>query len=70
MEEPELRPVTKKLSEIAQITGDAFHFVNMRFVLEELESRDNDPGAEEIIKIVEDFHKLCLFIRKRSPGEF
>ena len=48
--------------------GDAYHFVNMRFMMEDMAQRAaaGDVSAQGVVDIVTRFHKLCELV---NPNE-
>lgn len=55
--------ITQKLGEIAQLTGDGFVFLKLRFSAEHWESqRGADPHADELCRVIEQFHALVRHI--------
>lgn len=53
--------ITKKLADIARISGDGYHFISLRFFLEALESSPEQTEASIMaLDMINKFHKLCL----------
>jgi len=68
----DISEISKKLADISEVMSDGFHFVKLRFFLESLEERkDSDILANDVLKMVEQFHRLCLLAKNNlSHGTF
>lgn len=68
MQEPQMAEITRKLSEIWLTTSEVINFVDMRFMMEEMERRsaEGDQAAQELVSIVDKFHRLCKYIEQKG----
>ena len=63
---------TQKLAFISEVMSDAYYFVQMRGLMEQMENdaqcsdlRDAQ-SAEKILDIMNKFYNLCVYIRKQG----
>lgn len=58
--------ITKKLVEISEVMADGVHFIHMRLLVEDWQARADagDDGAEAAIRMIEQFHRLCVAVKK------
>ena len=57
---------TQKLAEISRIMADGYHFLNMRMVLENLETDPNQDASAQVLDVVNMFYRLCKHIERRG----
>ena len=57
--------ITKKITEISEVMSNGYHFVKMRFLLEDWERQAaaGNIQAQEAIKMIETFHRLCACVK-------
>lgn len=62
----EVSQITRKLGLISEVMADAYHFMNMRTYVEEWDqmAKAGDPEAQEMIRVIETFHRLCSVIKR------
>lgn len=56
---------TQKLAEISRIMADGYHFINMRMVLENLETDPNQDAAVQVLEVVHRFYNLCKYVERK-----
>lgn len=54
--------VATKLTLISEVMGDGYHFLTLRFLVEDWErlANEGDEVAIRAMQMIEQFHKLCL----------
>ena len=57
--------ITKKISKISQVMGDGYHFVNMRFLLEDLERDSEDAAVKALFEAIDKVHRLCVYVETK-----
>lgn len=57
---------TQKLGEISRIMADGFHFTNMRSMLESVERDTDQESAQQILEMVDHFHRLCMYVERKG----
>lgn len=62
---------TQKLAFISEVMSDAYYFVQMRSLMEQMEmDRYIDPhdsqSAEKILDIMNKFYNLCVYIKRHG----
>jgi hypothetical protein len=56
----------QKLVEISRIMADGFHFVKMRELMEHLSRESDQKSAQQILEMVDNFHRLCVYVEKKG----
>lgn len=62
----------QKLNFISETMSDAYHFINVRSLLEQMENEtysddfDNAQSAEKILDMMNKFYNLCVYVRKQG----
>ena len=54
---------TEKLSLISEVMADGYHFVNLRFLVEDWEGT---PEAAEMLEAINKMYRLCKFIKDKA----
>lgn len=54
--------VATKLALISEVMGDGYHFLTLRFLVEDWErlANEGDEVAIRAMQMIEQFHRLCL----------
>ena len=60
----------QKLSEISRIMADGFHFVMMRDLMEKMERAQDKESAQEILEMVDHFHRLCVYVERKGTDKW
>ena len=61
---------TQKLAFISEVMSDAYYFVQMRSLMEQMENDtyddnfDTAQSAEKILDIMDKFYNVCVYIKR------
>lgn len=61
---------TQKLAFISEVMSDAYYFVQMRGLMEQMENDtyddnfDTAQSAEKILDIMDKFYNLCVYVKQ------
>ena len=61
---------TQKLAFISEVMSDAYYFVQMRSLMEQIENDAEratamrDGSAEKILDIMDKFYNLCVYVKR------
>ena len=60
--------VTRKLSEISEVMADGYHFVHMRMLVEDWETKAlaGDKMAQDMMAVIDTFHRLCTVVKEKK----
>lgn len=59
--------MNRKLVEISEVMADGYLWLKMRALLEWFErNRDSDESSDKICEVVEQFHRLCEYVKKEG----
>lgn len=65
-------PVSLKLAKISEVMSDGVHFIKIRLLVEEWDSlaASGDARAQEFMKTVDIFHRLCTTVQNSNESLF
>lgn len=60
--------ISKKLSKISEVMADGFYFLRMREYVTQWQelAKSGDHTAQEMMKVIDTFHRLCMVVKNRS----
>jgi hypothetical protein len=61
---------TRKLSLISEVMADGYHFVNLRFLVEDwvIRAEKGEPYAVEAMDAIDTFYRICSYIKKNEKS--
>lgn len=66
----QISETSRKLGKISEVMTDGFYFVFMREQCQQFQNMADtgDPQAIEMMRIIDTFHRLCLYIEETAKS--